>query len=428
MQNNGTNLNIEFDNFINKAGQAYSIGNLPEAERQVRGALNAKPEDPHALMLLGVVQAKQGQLKVAAVTLIRTCERDPKSFPARMSLSHVLSDLQRYGEAIDYAKEAALLQPNDPWPHIQAGKCLQQIGKTTEAIGELRLAVALAPQLAAAHEALASTLGSHDKQRNPELDGMNRCEKLLDSQKFAEAETIARKLHESFPDSPKVHGLLARILLQQSRSAEALEYVTTAIKMAPKDALLVATHGMILQNLGRTEEACKNFEQAIALQPDQAFAYSLLAYGRKFTEGDLALIESMETLSRDFAQSPNHRQHLQYALGKAHQDLKHFGVAMDHFNEANRVTHLLRYGSKAFDRNEYRKSLELIENLISANFIRRFASSGIQSKTPIFVLGMMRSGTTLVEQVLSTLKLEALASNCFGWSTGMKCSYRAGRA
>ncbi len=110
----------------------------------------------------------------------------------------------------------------------------------------------------------------------------------------------------------------------------------------------------------------------------------------------------MEELERDPQLPVKQKEYLEYGLGKAKQDLGEFQLAMSHYDVANGLAHRSRFGTASFDAKTYRDRMEVVKSLFNASFLKRYESSGIDSQLPIFVVGMMRSGTTLVEQILSS--------------------------
>ncbi len=93
--------------------------------------------------------------------------------------------------------------------------------------------------------------------------------------------------------------------------------------------------------------------------------------------------------------------HLQYGLGKASQDLANYGPAMGHYDEANRLAHALRFRDRPYNRRVHEAGFEFVQKTLTRRFLEESRSSN-ESDLPIFVVGMMRSGTTLVEQILSS--------------------------
>lgn len=299
---------------------------------------------------------------------------------------------------------------------VELGKRQSETGRNKEAIVTLRRAIALSPTFATAREAL-----SHVMCKMGDLDGAMQefgkaadmsgitlemgieiGEALVEKQGYTHAVLCGRRLVDAFPYSPEAHSLLARALLEITAKEEALQVARKAVELDPSSAFTVTNLGLMLQTVGRMDEAEAAFKEAISLEPGLVSAYSGLVFCRKVGEADLPLIEAIERLAEQNNGSPEAVAHLEYALGKAYQDLGKFETAMRHFDLANRLTQRARTRGKAMDRKAYAASVDNTERLFTANLMRRHRKAGFDSELPIFVVGMMRSGTTLVEQILSS--------------------------
>lgn len=422
-------MDTTLDDMIGMAARAHAEGRLDEAEAIAREALARDPFSAQARLLVGVVEAKTGRFTEAAQNLEEVVRQDRGSFHARMWLSKVYREKRRLPEAADLAGQAVGLHPNDPWALIQLGLCRLELREFEASLAAFKRAAQVAPGLAAAREGLGCALQALGKipaaaqefERAVALDpksesaGLRLGEALLDQLDFAAAEACARLMVQRFPNSPPARVLLARALMDQGRGGEALDHARRAAELAPNRASIVAVHGLILQNLGSIQEAGDRFKEAVALDPSLGHAYFALAYNRKVTEEDAPLIRTMEELVENPATPAGQRTHLEYALGKAKQDLREFGPAMRHFDEANRLTYLSRFGTQRFDRKSYLLGVEFVEKVFTPRFMRAHSAAGIDSDLPIFVVGMMRSGTTLVEQILSSHSEIGAAGERFFW-------------
>lgn len=158
-----------------------------------------------------------------------------------------------------------------------------------------------------------------------------------------------------------------------------------------------------LQEQGRFSEAERSLMEAIHLEPNQGNAYYGLAQGRKFTAADMALVDQMVAVLANDKLNKEDLQHLCYALGKIHDDLGLYEKAIGYYDKANSLALAkLRSARGDFNKEKYRGQIDRTIELFSEDFFRRYGALGSNSSMPIFVLGMMRSGTTLVEQILST--------------------------
>jgi tetratricopeptide (TPR) repeat protein len=156
--------------------------------------------------------------------------------------------------------------------------------------------------------------------------------------------------------------------------------------------------GQVLAEDGRFDEAAASIDRGLALDPDMVVAWTKLATIRKVGAADRALLERMNAALRRPDLVPWERQALHFALGKGYDDLGDHAHAMREFDAANRIR-----GARArFDRKAW---ADYISGLIAATppgFLERRRDLGVNDATPILIVGMPRSGTTMVEQVLSS--------------------------
>jgi tetratricopeptide (TPR) repeat protein len=212
--------------------------------------------------------------------------------------------------------------------------------------------------------------------------------------------------------------VLSRVLTRQPENLQALLLKANAHRVARQDAAEEATveaviriapddyrshtqKGRRLQRSGDFQKAEPEFLRSIELKPKQGVAYYGVISGRKVTESDVALVESMEGLVGNSELSEDDSIHLQYGLGKAFNDLGDYGRAMSHYDEANRLVRRSRPSVQRFAPEAMKAHYELIPDLFSASSMAAHRSGTPRHPQPIVVAGFMRSGTTLTEQILS---------------------------
>jgi tetratricopeptide (TPR) repeat protein len=190
---------------------------------------------------------------------------------------------------------------------------------------------------------------------------------------------------------------LVRALMIEGKAADAESEARRAVELDPRNAYGFWLLGRILTESGRFADARAALEQAIALDPTLGGAhYDLVRIG-VVGQADRALIKRMLDVLPSLT-GADQRIRIHLALGKAFEDLAEFGPAMRHFEEANRIKEAL--GS--FDRDAFERRIDgLIERFIPG-FIAAHVARGDDSNLPIMIVGMPRSGTTLVEQILSS--------------------------
>jgi len=363
-------------NRIQQAIAAQRAGNPVQAEQLCRQALAHDARDFDALHILGALCAQRGDYSEAEQLLARALSIDPRVPPCLHNYGNVLSRLKRYEEAIAYYKQALALAPNFAPIYSDLGNAQKELGRMEEAIASYQKALALNPNF-------PSALG-------------NLAQALMDLKRLDEAAGLLQRATALAPDNPHTIKLLGRLALERDELEAALGHYRRAVAIKPDQADAYCGIGNALKDLGRQQEATEAYCRAIELDPGKPGFYVSLAECKKFSPGDahLALMESMA--AKELPASD--RMNLDFGLGKAYADLADHRRAFEHLlaaNAAMRAT--LRYDEKAtadlFDR---------IERIFSPELMAARAGAGEPSRRPIFVIGMPRSGTTLVEQVLAS--------------------------
>ncbi len=210
----------------------------------------------------------------------------------------------------------------------------------------------------------------------------------------------------------------AEALLQQGRAAEAEDCIRQAIAADPGSDLAYQVLGVLLQRRGRFDEAIESLKRAIELQPKRVSAYVSLALGKKIGRTDAVLVQGMQALVDvdDGSLAPSSRCSVHYALGKAFDDLGEYQSAMRHFDQANEIAaEQMRHAGRSFDRRNHKAGVDQIISGFTADFFARHAGDGSDSDVPILIVGMPRSGTTLVEQIVSSHREIGAAGELSFW-------------
>ncbi len=404
------------DALIASASKAHTQGNLEEAAKFAKAALDIDPLDARALLLRGVVAAKSGGLDDALEFLEKAAARDPRSFFARFWMATALRFSGQSADAILWGRKA--LECNGPRPMALnlIGLCCLDLQDFEQAVQAFEAAALGLPNLAEIQfglgkallglarfdEAIKAFLKADKLEPNSILTITELCQAshlVIDSEGAAK---WARKLVELQPDSPSSHLALATALIESSRPEEAESHVLRALELNPTDWNGVAALGGVLRSLGRIDEAKEHFKRSIELEPHQGFAYLSLAESQRAKESDRPFVNKMIELAADNALETRHVSQLEYAIGKSLEDLGEYEDAMKHYDEANRIAYKIKFGDRPFDREKKEQHERFITESFTNAFFNRYKDAAIESDLPIFVVGMMRSGTTLTEQILSS--------------------------
>jgi tetratricopeptide (TPR) repeat protein len=345
---------------------------------QIERAENlAGPANAHFPWRKGRLLYRQGRHKEAAAAIGHSIEIDSHNpiawFDAGVAL---LSD--NPDAAFFCLGRSALLSPELGMPHQELGKILHKIGQTDGALRRFRRALICQPFNPDSHNDLGKFHFEH-AQRADALEHFKRALILAPGHAISVSNAgIAAKSQDSFD--------------------AALRWYERAVQVAPHDAICASSLGNFFQVLGRMEEAGVWLKKAGELAPWDAKIQYAAAQGRKILPGDPELA-AWETLAASLPeQNLDDRSYLHFALAKAYEDLGERDRAFDHLLTANAARRAL----VTYDEEATRAKLERTMRIFTPDFMRRFAGKGDPSAQPVFILGMPRSGSTLVEQILAS--------------------------
>ena len=362
----------------------------------------------------------------------------PQPVASLLALATELLRSGRPAEAIAPLREATLLQPSNPIIEHDLGLACLEVGRVTDAVAALKRAVASDPRYADAYFRLGIAL-----EKLGDIGGAivayDRATELLPSLTEAwfragalvytlghrdEAIGCFRRAAET---GPKTHfGRLgkARALLTENRDQEAEKVLRKTLALDPTNAPAHDLLGNLLSELGCFDEARDCFERAIAIAPLLAGSYYDLVRCRRITTGDTGLMQQMEAAlaTPGLEASQCHRLHL--ALGKAADDLGDYARAMRHFDAADSV----RRESASFDCAAFEIEVDRLIARCTRELIARAPQLGRGDATPVLIVGMPRSGTTLIEQIVSSHPEVGAGGELNFWNERGAQWYRQGAA
>jgi len=315
-------------------------------------------------------------------------------------------------DAIAPLRDAALLQPSDPIIQHDLGLACLEVGRVTDAIAALQLAVASNPRYADAYFRLGIAL---EKLGNigGAITAYDHATKLLPS--LTEAWFRAGGLVYILGHNEEAIGCFrraaasggrtnfgrlgkARALLIEDRNQDAEQVLRETLVADPTNAMAYELLGNLLSEFGRFDEARACFERAIAIAPMLAGSYYELVRCRTVTSNDDGLLQHMESALGSPGLEAGQRQRVHLAIGKAAEDLGDYGLAMRHFDAADTV----RRSAASFDSVAFSNLIDGLIARCTPELIARGPELGNSDATPVLIIGMPRSGTTLVEQIVSS--------------------------
>ncbi len=404
---------------IAAASKAQTSGRLGEAESLITRALRSSPDDREALLLAGIIGVQQNNPATALPPLSKLLELEPGSYDAPFWLSMIMRKHGRRIDALDMARRAVTQDARNEYALNQLGLCCLDLNLREEAVTAFGQACSLVPNGTQFFENLGRALQSLSRTedavaayqralgigplRIPCLYQLGDCYMVLLNAPAAAG--CAQAILKINPQS--VHGnlLLAQALIADGDVAQGATYALKTMELAPGNAVPVAYYGRALQSLGKISEAEEQFKRSIELEPQQGFGYFSLVHNHKVTEAERPLVEVMRQVAKNPDLPPQEHIQLQYGLGKVLEDLGEYQEAISHFDEANRLDHELKEGVAPFDRDQLKATADFIIKTFTRKFFAQHNEAGLSGPDgdlPIFVVGMMRSGTTLAEQIISS--------------------------
>lgn len=213
--------------------------------------------------------------------------------------------------------------------------------------------------------------------------------------KFPEAEKIYLSILATEPEQPDALHLLGLIRMEQENDAEAVKLMEQALGLFPAASHFHHNIAGLYRRIGLIEEAEARFREAIRLKPDYGEAYQGLAEMVKFKPDDPLIAQVDQQLKSGKLEETN-RCYFHFAAGKILDDIGRYPEAFRHYLAGNRLA------KRQFDTGAFRESIKNLLYYCPRTFAERNAGAGLDSEAPTFVIGMPRSGTTLVEQILSS--------------------------
>ncbi len=394
-------------------GNALQALNRPvEAVISHEAALAARPDYATAHYNLAIALQSLGRLADAVDHYRRAIELRPDHAEAYDNLGSALHALGRHADAIACYKKALTLKPDSASMHNNLGMAYRTVGRAEEAVPHHVKALVIDPGRVEAYNNLGLALHAlgrwHEAMdayakalslRPDSAEALHYLGHTLQAlARHDEAAASYRAALAIRPSYAEARNDLGNVLQVLRRPAEAIACYEAALAQRPDFADIHNNLGVVLESVGRIEEARQAYERAVALAPGRPAFYRTLVDLAPLPAGDPRL-SSLETLAQDMdALSESERIELHFALGKALADLGEPGRAFDHYLAGN----TLKRSRIDYDEGATLRELELIPAMFTAPVLRARQGLGHPSPVPVFIVGMPRSGTTLIEQILAS--------------------------
>jgi len=413
------------------------------AAEQATEILKVVPGHPGARLLLGAAQRACGDSAAAVRTLGPLVAAHPNWAVAQYEHGLALGNERQGGAAVAALRQAVALKPDfaDAWlalaGHLTA---IGDVAGADMAYARHIRASTRDPRLIEAATALCENriphaealLREHLKQRPTDVAAIRmlaevaaRLERYSESEKLlvrclelapgfdAARRNLATVLHRQYkevaaleqaeqllakdPRDPNCRNLKATILGGLGRYEESIQLYAGILAEYPEQQLVWLNYGHALKTAGRQKEGVAAYRRCIALAPGSGAAYWGLANLKtfRFTPADEAAMRAALAGSK---LTTDDRAQLHFALGKASEDTARYEESFQHYAAANR----LRHQSSAYDAQRTTARVERSRQLLTREFFSARHGYGFDAADPIFIVGMPRAGSTLLEQILAS--------------------------
>ncbi|HKC15623.1 MAG TPA: sulfotransferase [Steroidobacteraceae bacterium] len=382
---------------------------VAESVAALEAALVLAPDLPQARVDLARAYLRCGQARRAREEVRRVLEKMPHHSLAWLAYADALVDLEQYADARVAFERARLSDPHRQRVEEATAALVADDRKTAERLFRdiLRsdpghgasLCGLAALSLAADRASDAERLLRHalkQSAHNP-LAWRGLGQALVALGRLTEAEAAARRLTRIEPENPQTWITIGAVSTRLMRQEQALEAYEQAAQLKPGEVRLRMSIGHLNKTLGRRQDSEAAYKAALAMDPRHAEAYWSLADLKNYSFGD-GEIAAMEQLLTSAAAERSNASLLHFALGKALEQRQQYAHSFTHYARGNALRRL----DAPFDIGHFERRTARICTFFNAEFIARHAGSGNPGAAPIFIVGLPRSGSTLVEQILAS--------------------------
>lgn len=386
-------------------------GKLLEAGTALNEAVRLSPNNPQAQNNLGILHYDRKEYEQAAACYEKALAKSRAYPEAHNNLGNALRALGRFDEAIDQYQKAILIRANYPEAYNNMASVLREQGQLAEAEHAYRKAIAQRRGYIEAYVNLSVLLDGAERgdealrllgdalKINPRHVGTLVQVARLQQKKgnHEQAEQAARLALQGEPNSAEAHAVLGQVLHETDRLQEALKEFEAALALKPALIETNSIYGVCLKAVGRLEDAKAQFEKTLDMAPTAYGVYANLSDLQKFTAGDKHLAAMEKILAEAEDPASDRYMPLHFALGKAYDDLGQYERAFSHFRRGAAI----KRTKLKYDEAQTLGFFDAIRETFTEELMKNPPYAGKRSDVPVFIVGMPRSGSTLVEQVLS---------------------------
>ena len=352
MNNVPSNLENKINSLFDQAYALLQEGNYDDAEYDFKQILKLDQNNPDALHLLGILNYQTGHMDESLKYLNKAITVKPSNASYCNDIALVYDHIGMVGKANKFFKKAIQLEPDNPAFLFNIGNLLLNTGNEKDAVVYYKKAIEINNENAFAYNNLGQAL-----------------HRLHDVESAERAYREAIKINANFASA---HNNL----------------------------------GTLLQDRGDFNGAMDSYIEALRCDPDMVMACSNIAYLKKCNSPDDEIIYKLINLFEKDGIDIEDEIVISFALGKLYDDCSEYEKAFKNYERGN----LLAGMDADFDKDFYIAVIDTIKNSFDQNFFNSFGFNGNSSDKPVFIVGMPRSGTSLVEQIISSHTMAAVGN------------------
>ena len=367
------------------AARVHAEGNLALAEQYARSVLRDDPSHADALHMIGIIAWRAGKVGEALEHLQRSVATGGAHADTWKNLADMQVAAGNLHAGVANYEQALRLRPDFivAWNHL--GVALQNLGEWEKAADCYRRAIRLMPSFAPAYNNLGNALKAQKKW----TEALEAFERALGLE----------------PDRAEFAYTLGVALHEQGEVDRAVGYYREALRLKPAYPNASNNLASAFKELGLLDEAVAQFRETLKLQPDHALAYYNLgkfaSEGRcQFTQDDVGRVKALMASGRCTA---SELSLCHFVLAMVLDAQGSYDQAFGHYQEANLLKRrFLQERHVAFDARGHEALIDRVIATYDPGYFERVRGWGTDTDLPVFIVGMPRSGSTLVEQILAS--------------------------
>ena len=363
---------------INQITYLITNKRLDEARAICDKLAAEKPNDPYLIHALGLIDYLRKNYSRAIERFQKSISQVTNNANFYSNLGEALRHQDRNKEALAAFQEALLINPNFPKAHLGVANTLSMLKRYKDAMARFQFIIKLFPDFPQAYHYLGMMLTSQDRVK--------------------EAIPLIRKAIALKPDYDEAELSLANALEKDRQTQEALKIYQKLLEKKPHDSSIRNNYANLLRSLGLIVEAAEHLTTALKDEPNNLSPYFNLSGKRLAEVITPEELKRLETLVCDPHTQENKRSALHFTLAKYYEANGNVDQAFANYQKGNEIDQRI----EPYNAENQEKVCSTLTSFFTSEFFTSRRHFGSESETPIFVFGIPRSGTTLVEQILAS--------------------------